>query len=52
MKIAFIAIKGIDVIGGIETYTIELGKRLAESGHEVIVYCMKSKTHTEPFRHA
>ena len=37
MKIAFIAIKGIDIIGGIETYTIEVGKRLATAGHDVIV---------------
>lgn len=51
MKIAFIAIKGIDVIGGIETYTVELGKRLAKSGHEIIVYCMKNETHSAPFSH-
>ena len=42
MKIIFIAIKGIDKIGGIETYTRELGKRLAKSGHEVIVYTLKN----------
>ena len=51
MKIAFIAIKGIDIIGGIETYTVELGKRLAQSGHEIIVYCMKNETHSGPFWH-
>lgn len=50
MKIAFIAIKGIDVIGGIETYTVELGKRLAQAGHEVIVYCMRNETQYQPFQ--
>ncbi len=44
MKIAFIAIKGVNIIGGIETYTMELGKRLVESGHEVIVYCIKTES--------
>ncbi len=51
MKIAFIAIKGIDVIGGIETYTVELGKRLVQAGHQVIVYCIKSPAHRVPFSH-
>ncbi|PIE44008.1 MAG: hypothetical protein CSA50_02365 [Gammaproteobacteria bacterium] len=51
MKVAFIAIKGIDIIGGIETYTIELGKRLVGSGHKVIVYCIKTDKYPEPFMH-
>lgn len=51
MKVAFIAIKGIDIIGGIETYTVELGKRLVRSGHEVIVYCIKTDKHPQPFMH-
>ncbi|MEZ5534176.1 MAG: glycosyltransferase family 4 protein [Thiolinea sp.] len=51
MKIAFIAIKGIDIIGGIETYTVELGKRLVSAGHEVIVYCIRTKQHPRPFYH-
>jgi glycosyltransferase involved in cell wall biosynthesis len=51
MKIAFIAIKGINIIGGIETYTVELGKRLVRSGHDVIVYCIKTKEYPEPFLH-
>lgn len=51
MKIAFIAIKGIDIIGGIETYTVELGKRLVRSGHEVVVYCIKTKQYAKPFTH-
>lgn len=51
MKIVFIAIKGMDVIGGIETYTVELGRRLANAGHEVIVYCMKTAEYSEPFEY-
>ncbi|HPQ95395.1 MAG: glycosyltransferase family 4 protein [Thiothrix sp.] len=51
MKIVFIAIKGIDVIGGIETYTVELGKKLASSGHDVLVYCMKTPQFSQPFQY-
>jgi glycosyltransferase involved in cell wall biosynthesis len=39
MKIAYIAIKGMPLGGGIEKYTEELGSRLAQRGHEIIVYC-------------
>ena len=49
MKIAFIAIKGIDRIGGVETYTVELGKRLVDAGHQVIVYTAKTPEHPAPF---
>jgi len=38
MKIAFVAIKGIPVGGGIEKLTEEIGTRLVRKGHEVIVY--------------
>jgi glycosyltransferase involved in cell wall biosynthesis len=41
MKIAYIAIKGMPIGGGIEKYTEELGSRLVESGHEVVVYCSR-----------
>lgn len=51
MKIVFIAIKGIDVIGGIETYTVELGQRLVKSNHEVVIYCMKSEKKSKPFEY-
>jgi len=51
VKIAFIAIKGFDRIGGIETYTLELGKRLVAEGHEVIVYMAKSRDYPRPFYH-
>ena len=49
MKIAFIAIKGIDRIGGVETYTVELGKRLVDAGHQVIVYTAKTPEYPVPF---
>ncbi|GAB4390516.1 MAG: glycosyltransferase family 4 protein [Thermodesulfovibrionales bacterium] len=38
MKIAYIALKGMPLGGGIEKYTEEVGSRLAARGHEVIVY--------------
>lgn len=49
MKIVFIAIKGIDKIGGIETYTRELGQRLVKNGHEIIVYTLKDEVHQAPY---
>lgn len=49
MKIAFIAIKGIDRIGGVETYTVELGRRLVDAGHQVVVYMAKTPQYTKPF---
>ncbi|MBO0612193.1 polysaccharide biosynthesis tyrosine autokinase [Thiothrix fructosivorans] len=49
MKIAYIAIKGIDRIGGVETYTVELGRRLVDAGHQVIVYTAKTPEHPTPF---
>lgn len=41
MKIAYIALKGIQVAGGIEKCTEEIGSRLAKNGHEIIVYTTK-----------
>jgi len=41
MKIAYIAIKGFNLAGGIEKYTEEVGSRLAARGHEVTVYSMR-----------
>ncbi|MBC8440367.1 MAG: glycosyltransferase family 4 protein [Deltaproteobacteria bacterium] len=38
MKIAFVAVKGIPIGGGIEKLTEEIGARLVKKGHEVIVY--------------
>jgi glycosyltransferase involved in cell wall biosynthesis len=38
MRIAYIAIKGMPIGGGIEKLTEEIGSRMVERGHEVIVY--------------
>lgn len=40
LKIAFLVVKNIARGGGIEKYTQELGRRLAERGHDVTVYSM------------
>jgi glycosyltransferase involved in cell wall biosynthesis len=40
LRVAFIGARGvISKYGGIESYCEEVGKRLAERGHEVTVYC-------------
>lgn len=41
MKIAYIALKGMQVAGGIEKFTEEIGSRLVKNGHEIIVYTTK-----------
>jgi len=41
MKIVHIVLKGIPHCGGMEKYTEEVGARLVENGHEVIVYSMR-----------
>jgi glycosyltransferase involved in cell wall biosynthesis len=38
MKIAYVAVKGIPIGGGIEKLTEEIGKRLVRKGHEVLIY--------------
>lgn len=38
MKIAFVAVKGVPIGGGIEKLTEEIGTRLVKKGHQVIVY--------------
>jgi glycosyltransferase involved in cell wall biosynthesis len=38
MRIAFIAVKGIPIGGGIENVTEEIGSRLVQKGHEVLIY--------------
>ena len=38
MRIAFIAVKGIPIGGGVEKVTEEIGARLASRGHKVIVF--------------
>ena len=41
MNIAFLVVKNIARGGGIEKYTLELGSRLVQRGHNVTVYSMK-----------
>jgi len=38
MRIAYVAVKGIPIGGGIEKVTEEIGSRLVAKGHDVIVY--------------
>ena len=38
MKIAYVAVKGLPMGGGIEKVTEEIGSRLVAKGHDVIVY--------------
>jgi glycosyltransferase involved in cell wall biosynthesis len=41
VRIAFLAVKNIMRGGGIEKYTMELGSRLVQRGHDVTVYTMR-----------
>jgi glycosyltransferase involved in cell wall biosynthesis len=41
MKIAYIAVKGMPLGGGIETFTDELGARLVQKGHEITAYTIQ-----------
>lgn len=41
MRIAYIAVKGIPIGGGIEKLTEEIGSRMARKGHHVAVYCSR-----------
>ena len=41
MKIAYIAIKGLPMSGGIEKYTDDIASILAARGHEIVVYTSK-----------
>lgn len=42
MRIAYIAVKGLPVGGGIEKVTEEIGSRLVKKGHQVIVYSSRN----------
>lgn len=49
MKIAFFGTRGVPAkYGGFETCAEELGSRLVEHGHEVIVYCRSSYYEEKP----
>ena len=42
MRVAFVGLRGVPALyGGFETAVTEIGMRLVERGHEVIVYCRK-----------
>jgi glycosyltransferase involved in cell wall biosynthesis len=41
MRIAYIALKGIPIGGGIEKLTEEIGSRLVQKGHQIVVYCSR-----------
>lgn len=42
MRIAYIAVKGVPIGGGIEKLTEEIGSRLVAKGHEVVVYSSRN----------
>lgn len=41
MKIAYIAVRGLAMSGGIEKYTEELANHLSDRGHDITVYCTR-----------
>jgi glycosyltransferase involved in cell wall biosynthesis len=41
MRIAYIAVKGIPIGGGVESVTEQLGSKMVEKGHEVTVYASR-----------
>jgi glycosyltransferase involved in cell wall biosynthesis len=47
VRIAYIAVKGIPIGGGIEKVTEEIGSRLVTRGHEVLVYSSRDYGTTE-----
>lgn len=49
MRIAYLAVKHILRGGGIEKYTLELGRRLVAKGHEVTVFTMDHYGHVSPW---
>lgn len=49
MRIAYIAVKGIPIGGGIEKVTEEIGSRLASKGHEVVVYSSRDYGTTDGY---
>ena len=42
MRIAYIAVKGMPIGGGIEKLTEEIGSRLANKGHQIVVYSSRN----------
>lgn len=49
MRIAIVGTRGVPPrYGGFETFAAELGQRLVERGHDVVVYCRRSLYRDEP----
>jgi len=49
MKIAMIGQRGVPAtFGGVERHVEEIGARLAEDGHEVVVYCRRGYAESRP----
>ena len=49
MRIAMIGQRGVPAtFGGVERHVEEIGARLVEEGHEVVVFCRKGYAETEP----
>ena len=52
LKIAMIGQRGVPAsFGGVERHVEELGARLAEQGHEVVVFCRHGYSEDEPTTH-
>ncbi len=53
MRIALLGTRGVPArYGGFETAAEEIGRRLVERGHEVVVYCRTGNSDTELSEHA
>lgn len=53
MRIAFLGTRGVPArYGGFETAAEEIGRRLVERGHEVVVYCRTGNSDIEVSEHA
>ena len=50
MRIGMIGLKGVPFPAGIENFTEQVGYRLVERGHEVVVYCRPYVDVTEHYR--
>ena len=49
MKIAMIGQRGVPAtFGGVERHVEEIGARLAEEGHEVVVFCRRGYARVAP----
>ena len=52
MRIALLGTRGVPArYGGFETAVEEVGRRLADRGHRVVVYCRTAEGQERPARH-